>query len=92
MSLTLAWSSAEYIGQNNLLQFTTLNMPGMNVSSMINGNVTAIVTNNANIDGVPTLISELRIVADQASTVICTVQNGSEASKEFYITGTCVTN
>ena len=88
MNLALAWSSAEYIGRDNLLQFTTLNVPGMDVTSMINGNVTATITNNTNINGVPTLVSELHIAADQNSTVTCTVPNGGEASKEFYIAGT----
>ena len=87
MSLTLAWSSVEYIGQDNLLQFTTLDMPGISKSSVINGNVTATVTNNTNINGVPTLVSELRIIADQPSNVTCTVPGGDAANEQFYVTG-----
>lgn len=57
---------------------------------MINGNVTATLTKNTDADGVPLLESTLRIVAVQASVVTCdSVTNGSKASIEFDVSGTC---
>ena len=85
-SLVLAWSSSEYIGQGNFLQFTTENLPGTIRTSVINGNVTATRTSNTNDNGVSVLESELHIVADQSSTVTCTVANGA-MSREFSIAG-----
>ena len=89
-SLILAWSSDEYIGQGvNPLRFTTDSVPGTNRTSTINGNVTATLTRNTNISGVPTLESELHIVADQASTVTCTSEiTSSRMSQEFNVSGT----
>ena len=89
-SLILAWSSVEYIGQGDPLRFTTDNIPGTTRPSMINGNVTATLTSNTNISRVPVLVSELRIVADQASTVTCTSETiPSENSAMFNVSGTC---
>ena len=89
-TLILAWSSPEYIGQGDPLRFITLDMPGTNRTSMTDGNVTATLISNTNIDGVPTLVSELRIIADQASTVTCTSEaTTSEDSAMFNVSGTC---
>ena len=90
MNLALAWSSTEYIGQGDLLQFTERDMPGISMERMINGNVTATLSNNTIVNGVRILESKLRIVADQGSVVTCTVTNGDTARKEFYITGTYI--
>ena len=88
LNLILGWSSTEYIGQGAPLRFIIDNVPGVNRTSMINGNVTAILTSNTNIDGVPILVSELHIIADQASTVTCTSEtNSSATSKVFTISG-----
>lgn len=89
-SLVLAWSSPEYIGQGDALRFTTAAMPGMNSTSVINGNVTAILTSNTVISGVPMLVSVLRIVgASQSSLIICSsATNGSSASIMFDSSGT----
>ena len=58
---------------------------------MINENVVATLTRNAVTDGAPELVSELRIVADQASMVTCnSVTNASTASIQFDISGTCI--
>ena len=91
-NLILAWSSTEYIGRGTPLQFTTATVPGENRTSVINRNVTATLISNANISGVPTLVSELRIIADQASTVICTSETitGGETSGVLNVSGTCV--
>ena len=56
--------------------------------SMINGNATATLISNTNINGVPTLVSELHIIADQASTVTCTSEiAGSAYSIMFNVSG-----
>ena len=87
-NLILAWSSTEYIGQGDLLRFTTLEIPGAKRTSEINGNVTATLISNTNISGVPTLVSELRIVADRASTVTCRSETiSSEDSIMFSVSG-----
>ena len=88
-TLILAWSSTEYIGQGvNPLRFTTDDVQGETRLSIINGNVTATLINNTNIDGVPTLVSEMRIVADQNSTVTCTSQtNSSSMSTTLIVSG-----
>ena len=89
-TLILAWSSTEYIGQGDPLRFITQNMPGANRTSVINGNVTATLINNTNIAGVPVLVSELRIVAYQASTVTCDGEaTGGTMSQVFNVLGTC---
>ena len=80
----LAWSSAEYIGQGNPLRFTTDDVSGANKTSTINGNVTATLTRNTNINGVPVLVSELRIVADQPSTVTCTSETTTTANSTMF--------
>ena len=92
-SLILAWSSTEYIGQNNFLQFTTDNTPGTTATSIINGNVVATLINITIVDEVPVLESQFRIIAVQASTVTCnSITNGNSASIEFGISGmyTCM--
>ena len=88
-TLVLAWSSTEYIG-GNPLRFTTQDTPGENnLTSEINGNVIATLISNTDINGVPTLVSELRIVADQASTVTCGSQATSRInSTMFHVSGT----
>ena len=87
-SLILAWSSPEYIG--NPLRFVSVDTPGMIATSMINGNVTAVLTNNTRIGGVPVLVSELHIVdANQRSMITCeSVTNESSASTVISIPGT----
>ena len=87
--LVLAWSSLEYIGDGRLLHFFSSNTPGTNRTSMINGNVTATLTNNTMIDGVPELVSVLHVVgANQSSMIKCeSVTNGSSASTEFVSSG-----
>ena len=89
--LILTWRSDEYIG--NVLQFTTADDPGENVISMVNGNVTAVLINNTEIDGVPVLVSELRIVsANQNSIITCNSETSSSppSSTEFIVPGTYV--
>ena len=57
---------------------------------MMDGSVTATatLTSKPNINGVPVLVSELRIIADQASNVTCTSNtNSSPMSKVFAISG-----
>ena len=86
--VTLAWSSTEYIGQRGLLQFSTTEIPGaMNKTSSIDGNVTATLTNNTNVNGVHILETRLRIVANVASEVTCSGNNGGTDSIEFSISG-----
>ena len=87
-TLILAWSSAEYIGQGNPLRFTTQDVPGIKMTSEIDGNVTATLTSNTNINSLPVLVSELRIVADQDSTVTCTsLTNSSSMSTTLNVSG-----
>ena len=88
-SLILAWSSNEYIGEGVFLHFVSTDMPETNRTSLINGNVTAILTNNIMIDGVPELVSVLRVVgANQSSMITCRSEtNGSSASTEFVSSG-----
>ena len=87
-TLVLAWSSAEYIGQGAALRFPAQDTIGKNRTSMVDENVTAILTSNTNISGVPVLVSELRIIADRDSTVTCeSVTTNSTMSKEFNISG-----
>ena len=89
-TLILAWSSVEYIGQGDPLRFTTDNVPGATRTSMIDGNVTATLISNTDINGVPVLVSELCIVVDQASTVTCGSEStSSEDSAVFNVSGTC---
>ena len=86
-TLILAWSSTEYLGQGDRLRFITDNVPGTIRTS---GNATANLTSNTNIDGVTVLVSELRIVADQASTVTCISEaTDSRMSQVFTVSGTC---
>ena len=84
--LALAWSSNEYIGQGNLLQFTAESMPGINKTSTNNGNVTAMRTSNTTVNGVTVLESKLLIVAVRDSTVMC-ITTGRTVSKEFFVAG-----
>ena len=57
---------------------------------MINGNVTAKLTSNIDIDGVPILVSELHIIADQASTVTCTSETTTSSNNTlFNVSGMC---
>ena len=97
-SLILVWKSNEYIGEGNVLRFLSADMAGTNKPSMINGNVTATLRSNTEINGVPVLVSELHIVgAKQRSMITCeSATNGSSASTEISIPGTyymhCYTN
>ena len=86
MSLILAWSTPEYIGQGNFLQFTSDRMPGNTQSSTVT-NAVAILTSNTFVSGVPVLVSELRIVADRASIVTCSATDEVRVSTEFSIAG-----
>ena len=87
--LILAWSSTEYIGQGDPLRFASQEAQGTKRTSIINGNVTAILISNTNRNGESILVSELHIVADQASTVTCTSETTtSEDSAMFNISGT----
>ena len=89
--LILTWSSTEYIGQGGALQFTSESMLGANRSSMINGNVTAILTNSIMIDGVPVLVSMLHIVgASQTSVITCSSNSGASERITFFGSGTYV--
>ena len=58
---------------------------------MIDGNVTATLTNNTVVNGVPVLESQLRIIANKDSstpTVTChSLSNESAASTKFYLPG-----
>ena len=90
-NLIIAWSSIHYIGENDLLQFTTSNMMGNTYSSMINVDVVATLTNNAIVSGVSVLESQLRIIVSEnfsTPTVTChSWTNQDAASMEFYIPG-----
>lgn len=91
-SLILAWSSIEYIGGGDPLRFTTQDTPRANtMTSVINSNVTATLTYNGIMGGVRVLVSELRIVADQASVMTCTsVTTSTTATRMLNISGTCI--
>ena len=90
-TLILAWSSVEYIGQGNPLRFTSQEVQGAKRTSTINGNVTAILISNTNRNGESVLVSELYIVADQASTVTCASETTTnEDSAMFNISGTYI--
>ena len=93
-SLILAWRSPEYIGPQFALRFTSATTTGMIMTSMVNENVTATLTNSTMIDGVPVLVSELRIVAaNQDSTITCdSVTNTSSNMEEFFVPGMYYTN
>ena len=89
--LILAWSSLEYI--DNSLRFTTNDESGVSITSIVNENVTAVLINNTMINGVPVLVSELRIVsANQNSIIICDSETSSSrpSSTEFIVPGTYV--
>ena len=92
-SLILAWSSTEYIGPDDYLQFTTDTMPGTNVTSTINRNVIATLINNTRQgeNGVPVLESQLQVIASEeisTSTVTChSLTSGRAASKKFSLPG-----
>ena len=89
--LILAWSSPEYIGLGDALQFTTQDMPGANnMSSMINRNVTAILISNMRINEVPELVSELHVIdASQTSVITCSSElNQTSVSTPFISSGT----
>jgi hypothetical protein len=88
--LVLAWSSPEYIGQGDPLRLTTQDTPGLNMTSIVHGDVTATLTSNTMIDGVPVLVSELHIIgADQSSVITCTSEtNGTSARTMFDSSGT----
>ena len=83
----LAWTSPEYIGQGDPLRFTTENMSGANnLSSMINGNVTAILVSNTRIGGVPELVSELHIIgASQTSVITCSNEVNQTSMRTTFI-------
>ena len=85
--LVIGWSSDEYIGPGALLQFTTDNVLGDTRTSMINGNVTAILTRNVNDSGVLMVESTLRIVATVPSEVTCGVTNRQDVSSTFSVSG-----
>ena len=88
-SLVLAWSSNEYIGEGNILRFLSIDSPDTSKTSMINENVIATLKSNTVIDGVPELVSVLRVVgANRSSVITCeSVTNGSSASTEFVSSG-----
>ena len=85
--LVIGWRSDEYIGPDALLQFTTDDMQGENRTSMINENVTAILTRNANDNGVLMVESTLRIVATVPSQVTCGVTDRDDVSSTFSVSG-----
>jgi hypothetical protein len=85
--LVLAWSSNEYIGSGDLLQFTTNQMPGANDTSAIDGNVIATLTRNTNETGVLMVESTLRIIAVRPSVVTCDVTNRLPVSQSFSVSG-----
>ena len=90
-TLVLIWNSDEYIGTP--LRFTTENMLGATGMSMIDGNVTATatLTSISNVGGIPVLVSELSVVANQASMVTCLSQtSGNITSTMFTISGMCI--
>jgi hypothetical protein len=89
--LVLAWGSPEYIGRGMYLQLTTQDTPGENRISLVNANVTATLTSSTRIDGVPELVSELRITgADQSSVITCASKtNGTSVTTMFVNSGTC---
>ena len=62
----------------------------MNITSSIDENVTAMLKNNTNVNGVRTLEITLRIVATVASEVTCSGTIGGAVSIEFSISGTPV--
>ena len=81
--IAVAWSSAEYIGQGSLLQLSTANMIGaVETSTDMDGNITAtaMVTNNANVNGELILESTLNITAVMTSVVTCSGINGFTAT------------
>ena len=90
--LVIGWRSDEYIGPDALLQFTTDDMQGENRTSMINGNVTAILTRNTNDNGVLMVESTLRIVATVPSQVTCGVTNRVDVSSTFSVSGNNLIN
>ncbi len=85
----LAWSSNEYIGSGDLLQFTTDRSTGANDTSAIDGNVIATLTINTfdNETGVRTVESTLRIIAVQPSMVTCAVTDRQPVSQSFSVSG-----
>ena len=86
-AVVIAWRSDEYIGPDALLQFTTNDMQGENRTSMIDENVTAILTRNANDSGVLMVESTLRIVATVPSQVTCGVTNRQPVISRFSVSG-----
>ena len=88
-SLSLSWSSAEYIGMSGFfLQFTADMSPGKNMISAINRDVVATLTKNTNVSGVPILESTLRIVVVRASVINCSSGiSGHTESIKFSISG-----
>jgi hypothetical protein len=93
-SLALAWSSPGYIEDASPLQFSTASTLGRDVTSMINGRITATarLTRNTNVTGVRILESTLRITAVVASLVTCRGTTGDTESIEFSVSGTYLYN
>ena len=84
-SRILIWSSNEYIGTGGIqLEFSTANRIGDKVTSQVNQNVFATLTNIINNGETIKLQSELHIVSNQSSVVSClTVNTGSRRSRNL---------
>ena len=89
--LVIAWSSPEYIGLGDPLRVTIQDMPGANQTSMINEDVIATLISNTMIGGVPVLVSELRIIgADRSSVITCASETNVTSTRVmFNSSGTC---
>lgn len=90
-SLILAWSSEEYIGRGNFLQFTTSNQDGDSTEGTRADNVTASLISVGSTNGIPSLTSELSIVLSVTfpkPTITChSLSNGSESNIQFDVIG-----
>ena len=88
----LAWSSPEYIGENGVqLELLSVNTPGITMTSQIDSNTVAILSNVTTEDGQTVIESNLRVVVSarfQISLVSChNVGQGTVNSITFEVLG-----
>ena len=85
-SRILAWSSDAYIGTGGIrLEFSTSDPVGQTMDSQIDPNVSAVLRNVTDDSVNIFLKSELFIVVNQSSTIICSANTGNRRSSDLNI-------
>ena len=90
-SRSIAWTSEEYIEQGgNPLILATFNAVGFTRTSPINNHTVATLINNTIEDGVPVLVTTLRIIVSSqfiTFSVSCSRDNGTKTTVRLQLLG-----